>query len=60
MSNCEKIKTLPVMLVFAFHSFYLRKRKVTRDGGILTAIVPYLEATDNVADDFFNGLLKLT
>ena len=37
-----------------------RKRNVTRHGGILTAIVRYLEAADNVADDFFNGLLKLS
>ena len=37
-----------------------RRRNVTRQWGILTAIVRYLEATDNVADDFFNGLLKLS
>ena len=37
-----------------------RKRKVIRHGGIMTAIVRYLEATDNVADDVFNGLLKLS
>ena len=28
-------------------------------GGILMVIVRYFKATDDIADDFFNGLLKL-
>ena len=37
-----------------------RMRNVTRHVGILTVIVQYLEATDNVAHDFFDGLLQLS
>ena len=48
-------------LCFPFILFKMatpRKRNMTTHGGKLTAIVQYLEAND--ADDFLNGLLKLS
>ena len=63
ISNCEKCllnKSKYWSLHFIHQNGPPRKRNMTRHGGILTAIVRYLESTDNVADDFFNGLLKLS